>query len=196
MFPAGFEIRQEGDDTTITGRFPYSSPATVADRGTVRKESFEPGSMRFAIEDAERDIHLLVGHSFDRPLASKLAGSLVLADTAEGVTFRATLPRENLRPMYMNDAVAMLGAGLVGGISPGFSVPPKSAVPNAESTMTEAAFNAEHGLPAAPDPNVRIRLLRAVVLHELSLVTRPVYKDTDVAVRAMLDTRAIRRYWL
>ena len=34
----------------------------------------------FAVEDEAREIHLLSGHSFDRPLASKRRGTLRLDD--------------------------------------------------------------------------------------------------------------------
>ena len=68
------ELRQRG--RLLSGRFPYRSTATVRDRGRVRKERFDPGAFAFAVEDETREIHLLAGHSYDRPLASKRAGSL------------------------------------------------------------------------------------------------------------------------
>ena len=163
------EVRARGRE--LTGRFPYGSTATVSDRGRVRKESFGPNAFRFAVEDAEREIHLLVGHSFDKPLASRGARSLELEDTAEALTFRAQLPEA--QPTYMRDTLLQLDAGLIGGVSPGFRVPPKSAVPNAEEL-----------LPEPGNPGVAIRRINEAVLIEISLVSRPAYDETAVELNA------------
>ena len=57
--------------------------------------------------------------------------------------------------------------------SPGFRVPPQSAVPNAEELIPEPG-----------NPGVQIRVIRQAVLYELSLVTRPAYPETIVDLRA------------
>ncbi len=106
------------------------------------------------------------------PLASKQRGSLVLEDRDDALSFRATLPPEGERPSWMVDTVMAFRAGLIGGISPGFAVPPASAVPNAEELIPEDG-----------NPGVAIRLIRAAVLFELSLVTRPAYGGTELALR-------------
>ena len=72
----------------------------------------------------------------------------------------------------MRDAVLSVQAGLVGGISPAFRVPPASAVPDAEVLEDEPG-----------NPGVKIRRIRAAVLFELSLVTRPAYPNTEVDIR-------------
>ena len=183
------EIRQRGGGRTLSGRFPYRSTAVVRDRGRVRKERFDPGAFAFAVEDEAREVHLLTGHSFDRPLASKRGGTLKLDDRADGLRFEAELPEEAAQPTWMRDAVLAMGAGLIGGISPGFSVPPASAVPGAEALVPEPG-----------NPGVQIRVIRQAVLHELSLVTRPAYPETEVDLRAeFLQPRsrvARRRAWL
>ena len=115
---AQIELRQEGRE--IAGRFPYRGLATIAATGRVRKERVAPGAFRFAIEDATRDLHLLVGHSYDRPLARKGNGSLTFEDAEDALSFRATLPPEAQQPSYMRDAVLELAAGLLPGFSPGF----------------------------------------------------------------------------
>ena len=51
----------------------------------------------------------------------------------------------------------MIRAGLAGGVSPGFRVPPASVVANAE------AFEPEPG-----NPGVQVRVINQAVLHELS----------------------------
>jgi len=171
VWPVELEYRQRG--RTLTGAFPYGKVATVADRGEVRKERFEPFAFQFAVADPLREIHLLSGHSFNRPLASKLGKSLVLRDTPTALTFTATLPPEGEQPTWMVDAVRAVRAGLVGGISPGFRVPPPDAVPDAETVVPEPG-----------NPGVGIRSIRAAVLFELSLVTRPAYDETAVDLRA------------
>ena len=73
----------------------YGSLGTTSDRGRIRKESFGSRAFRFAIDqEPDRKIDLLVGHDFGKPIASRQAGSLVIADSAEAVTFTATLPRK------------------------------------------------------------------------------------------------------
>ena len=160
----------------------------MRDRGRVRKETFGPRAFRFAVEESEREVHLLSGHSYDRPLASKRRGTLRLEDSDDGLRFEADLPEEAAQPSWMRDTVLSLEAGLVGGISPGFSVPPASAVPNAERLIPEPG-----------NPGVQIRVIREAVLHELSLVTRPAYPATDIDLRGEhLDPDRIRRWrpWL
>lgn len=177
VFPAEIEYRQKG--RKIEGRFPYGGAtlekrniAVVASRGRVRKETFGPRAFSFAVEDETREINLLSGHSFSNPLASKLRKSLVLRDTDEALEFVATLPPENEQPTFMRDAVLSLAAGLLLGISPGFQVPPASAVPNAETVVPEPG-----------NPSVGIRIIRQAVLVELSLVARPAYPETELDMR-------------
>ena len=111
------ELRQRGGGRSLSGRFPYRSPATVRDRGRVRKETFGSRAFAFAVEDEAREIHLLSGHSYDRPLASKRGGTLRLEDRDDGLSFEAELPDEAAQPSWMRDTVMALQAGLIGGIS-------------------------------------------------------------------------------
>ena len=170
------EIREEG--RTLVGAFPYMrgdevrALAVISDRGAVRKEGFAPRAFAYAVDDPEREIHLLSGHSFDKPLASRGAGTLALTDADDALTFRATLPEAELQPSWMVDTVKQIRAGLVGGISPGFRVPPADVVPDAETTRPERNGTA------------RVRVIRAALLFELSLVARPAYPETEIDVRA------------
>ena len=164
------ELRQEGRE--IIGSFRYGSLATLSDRGRVRKESIDPGAFRFSIEDSAREINLLVGHSFQRPLASRKEGSLILTDSDASLDFRAMMPPENERPSWMRDAALALQSGLMRGISPGFRVPPMSVVPGAEYEQEEPG-----------NPGVFIRRIRSAVLRELSLVTSAAYIDATADLR-------------
>ena len=190
VFEAGLELRAEGDGTRrLKGRFPYKKRAVIDSGGGGRrpkKEEFGPSAFSFAVDDPERDIHLLIGHSFDRPLASKKAGTLILRDSAAALDFEAILTTDILRATWTQDFLAAYAAGLVGGISPGFRVAPPEAVPVPEETVDE-------------DPregNALIRTIFAAVLFELSMVTRPAYHETEADLRAFDPTceRSAARY--
>ena len=86
------ELRQRG--RVLRGTFPpYGEIATIRKAGRVRKERFAAGAFKFALDDAQREINLLVGHDYGQPLASKLAGSLTLRDSPKALTFEADLPK-------------------------------------------------------------------------------------------------------
>ena len=183
---AELEIRRSGDKRILTGRFNYGSTATIRDRGRVRKERFEPRAFNFAIEDETRQLDILVGHDFGKPIASRKAGTLEIEDSADAVNFEARLPDDP--PSWAVDMEKSVAAGLMVGLSPGFVVPPASAVPDAER------FEDEPG-----NPGVQIRVIRAAVLREFSVVTAPAYPDAAVDLRADDFGRAPnrrRRLWL
>ena len=197
--------------------------ATVRNRGKVRKELLNRKAFSWSvrqviklkddldklmksnaskeiIEDAtqelaRRDIHILAGHDFNKPLGSVVAGSALVTaydDEIEDdprLEFNVDLPEdETAWPSYMTDTVRQIEAGLIGGISPGFSVPPKDVVPNAEEFIEEPG-----------NPGVLIRKINEAVLVELSLVTRPAYTETEVDVRTeYAEQDYIRNYriWL
>ena len=175
VYEGKLEIRQSGAARVLAGRFPYDAVAVVSDRGRGRKERIAPRAFEFAVSGAgaARPLELLAGHSFDRPLASRQAGTLKLQDSAEALTFEATLPAVENSPSWILDAVKAVELRLVLGISPGFVIPPKSVVPNAET------FEPEPG-----NPGVQVRVIHAAVLRELSLVTSPAYRDSSVDLRA------------
>ena len=164
------EIRQGG--RYISGAFRYGSTATVRSGGRVRKERIQPRAFRYVVDEEGKDrpLDLLVGHDFDKPLARRSTGSLEVRETPEALSFVATLPDPALQPTHVRDAVLMLEAGLVGGISPGFQVPKGRGFERLE--------------PEPGNPGVAIRVIEEAVLFELSLVTRPSYPDTTVELRA------------
>lgn len=176
----GLEVRQHDKRPQIRGRFPYRELAVLADRGKVRKETILPGAFSYALEDPKREVHLLVGHSFDKPVASKLSGSLHFKDTEDFLEFIATIPEGAERATHITDLLVMLGTGLITGISPGFRVPPLE--------------KAEWLDPEPGNPGVFIRVLAQLMLYELSLVTRPAYEASQAELRSMrhLETRPHR----
>lgn len=180
VYDTGLEIRAAGDGSRrLTGAFPYMSLAVIDSGGNGRrpkKEQFAPGAFSWALEQpaAQRDIHLLSGHSFDKPLASRKAGTLNFSDTKDALKFEAILTPEILETSWAKDFLAAFAAGLIGGISPGFRVAPKEVVPLPEETTEE---DSDLG-------RAMIRTIFAAILFELSLVTRPAYHDTNVDLRA------------
>ncbi len=180
----GIEIRREGSGSVkLAGKFPYRSRAIMGAGGNGRrpqKEEFAPRAFSFAVDDPQREIHLLVGHSFDRPLASKLTNSLTLIDSDDALTFSADISPEIQRTSYWTDFFAGFAAGLIVGLSPGFRVPPKETVSDAEEVVEED--------PA--EGNALIRIINQAVLFEISLVTRPAYSETEVEARALAEAAA------
>lgn len=174
---AGLEVRREkGGRPRIGGRFPYGALAVMADRGKVRKERILKGAFDFTLADDALDVNLLVGHSFDRPLASRSAGTLTFTDTDDALTFDASIDPGLEDVTHVRDALALLSSGLVRGISPGFRVPSAEAVPGAERLDPEPG-----------NAGVFIRTILKLVLYELSLVTRPAYPTSEAELRAMRE---------
>lgn len=190
----GLEVRKPSSGragTVLRGRFPYNKPAVLSDGGRnggrPRKEIIAPGAFSYRLDlepgPPENDLHLLVGHSYDRPLASRNAGTLSFTDTPEALFFDALITEEMQRVSYVQDVLGAIGAGLILGISPGFRLPPPRAVPNAEKIEDEGND------PAAGMHNAIIRTVLAALLYEFSLVTRPAYPEAQVEERNWTVTK-------
>jgi uncharacterized protein len=160
----------------LRGRFPYKKPATLSDGGRTgrpRKEVIWPRAFSYRIDRLDEDIHLLIGHDYGKPLASRGAGTLKISDTDSAVIFEAIITTEMLEVSWVKDLLAAMAAGLVVGISPGFRIPPERAVQEAERIEDE-------------DPSEGMAIIRyvlAALLYELSLVTRPAYSETQIDLR-------------
>ena len=89
---AAIEVRQDGRE--ITGGYsPTVRLATIASTGRNAERDVRARVLsQFAIRAPEREIHLLAGHSYDKPLARKLNGSLFLDEADDALSFRALLP--------------------------------------------------------------------------------------------------------
>lgn len=174
------ELRRSprGGRRKLRGRFPYRKRAVLSDGGRKGgrpvKESFEPGAFTHSIQSPDQDIHLLVGHSFDTPLASKKTGTLTFNDTAEALNFDAEITEAIADTSYGSDILKQIDSGLSVGISPGFRLPPPRAVANPE------VYTDEGHDPARGMHNARIRTILAAILFELSVVTRPAYKEATI----------------
>jgi HK97 family phage prohead protease len=177
----GLELRAAKDGShNISGHFPYGKAAVLSDGGRTgrpRKEIIAPRAFAYRVERPDEDIDLLVGHSFDRPLASKAAGTLKLRDADDALTFEARITPELARASYVIDFLAGLAAGLVTGLSPGFRIPPGRAVPVAEE------IEEEPDRPERDEHRAIIRRVLQALLYELSIVTRPAYDQAQVELR-------------
>lgn len=181
----GLELRKRASGAlALQGRFPYNKRAVLSDGGRTgrpRKEVIAPRAFAYRVDRPDEDIHLLIGHSYDRPLASRGAGTLELKDTDDALTFTASITDEMQEVSYVRDFLAAMRAGLIIGISPGFRIPPERAVPNAEKVEEE-------------DPSEGMALIRtifAALLYELSVVTRPAYDETQIEERNWQPDRLI-----
>lgn len=142
----------------MAGRFPYRTEAELAPGRFELVEAFA-----FAARiDAGEDIHMLSGHDFNRPLASRQAGTLAIRETEDGLEVEAELRGST---SWREDFLEAHRAGLVRGLSPGFRVPQGGDV-------VERRGN-----------GVLRRIVRAE-LFEVSTVTRPAFPTAQVEARS------------
>lgn len=154
----GLELRAEDDGTqVIAGRFPYGAEAEL---GRGRRETFAPGAFRM-----NDDVHLLAGHDYNRPLASRRSGSLTLTDHPDGLAFEARISPDVANTTHGRDTLALVRSGLSIGLSPGFRVKPDG----------ERVERRSDGV---------LRTVHGADLFELSVVTRPAYNDAQVEARS------------
>ncbi len=170
------ELRQEGGETRLRATFPYGRPALLSDGrqgGRPRKEVVAPRAFAERIEAGE-DIHFLAGHDFDKPLASRAAGTLALRETDAALEIEARIAPGMARVSYVADFLAAHAAGLIRGLSPGFRVRPGG------ETVEE-------------DGDAILRTIRAADLIEISAVTRPAYPEAQIEARNWATSPEARR---
>ncbi len=157
-FTAGeLEVRAEGGATRLSARFPYGAETELA---AGRREMFAPHAFGASVGDGG-DAHLLVGHDFGKPLASRAAGSLKLRDTDSALEIEATI---EVGTSWARDFMAAHSAGLIRGLSPGFRVP-------------------AGGERIERRGNDLLRTVTAAALFELSAVTKPAYPQAQIEAR-------------
>lgn len=202
-FQAELEIRQRGSGRVLSGRFPYSQGpgsglATLSNRGKRRKERVGRNAFRYQLDEFDRlqaerarttdparleeidqalerrNTHVLIGHDYNLVMGDRLRGTARIASNDDALTFEVDLPDEVDMPTYMLDGVRMVRAGLLGGLSPGFSMPP----PGTRGVGRAESFELE------PGTGVEIRVVEDAILYEISLVSRPAFHHTSMDVRA------------
>ncbi|GGD30834.1 HK97 family phage prohead protease [Sinisalibacter lacisalsi] len=181
------EVRKRASGAlALAGRFPYGKAAVLSDGGRTgrpRKEVIAPRAFSYRVERPEENIHFLVGHDYSKPISSRAAGSLKLTDGDDALTFEATIAPEIAETTWARDALAAVSAGLMVGLSPGFRIPPKRAVKDAE-TIEDEGHDPENGAH-----NAIIRTVHAALLYELSIVTRPAYSEAQIEARSWAKTK-------
>lgn len=155
------ELRDAGGATRLRATFPYGAETELAPG---RREVIAARAFADRIE-AGGEIHLLAGHDYEKPLASRAAGSLNVSETDAALVIEATIS-ETMRGIgYVRDFLGAHGAGLVRGLSPGFRVPPGG----------ERIERRGDGL---------VRTIERADLFEISAVTRPAYPSAQIEARA------------
>lgn len=151
------EVRAEGGATRLRATFPYGAETELAPG---RHEVIAPRAFAGRIEAGE-DIHLLAGHDYEKPLASRAAGNLTLTDTDAALVIEAEIAAGT---SWAQDFLAAHRAGLIRGLSPGFRV-------TRDGERIEAQGD---GL---------LRRITRADLFEVSAVTVPAYSQAQIEAR-------------
>jgi uncharacterized protein len=160
------ELRTEGGEIRLRATFPYGRETVLAERrgaGRERREMIAARAFADRIERGE-DVHFLAGHDFNKPLASRSAGSLTLTETDDALSIDATISADMGQVTYVRDFLTAHSAGLVRGLSPGFRVRPGG------ETVEER-------------DGAILRTIRAADLIEISAVTKPAYPQAQIEAR-------------
>ena len=157
------QIRQVDDRDEITGEIPYNQIGVISmARG--ERHIIRPGAFNNL---AGGEIILLAGASYDRPLASTVAGSLTLTDSPTALRFTARgLPDTG----YAADFLRQMDKGLVRGLSVGW------ADGGDVVTLPDGMF------AGATEVN-------DVSLCEIRGLTRSTFEDSSLAYRRRLRNR-------
>lgn len=154
---SALELRTEGGATRLRATFPYGAETELAPG---RREVIASRAFGARIEAGE-DIYLLSGHDFEKPLASRAAGTLKLTDTDAALVIEATI---DANTTWSRDFLAAHASGLIRGLSPGFLV-----APGGERIESRG--------------EALVRTVTAAALFEVSAVTRPAYDGAQIEAR-------------
>ncbi|MFW2543844.1 HK97 family phage prohead protease [Primorskyibacter sp. 2E107] len=160
------ELRSVGGETRLRATFPYGRETVLAEAVGMGRERREMIAARAFADRLDRgeDVHFLSGHDFNKPLASRSAGTLTLTETDDALTVEATISADMGQVSYVRDFLSAHAAGLVRGLSPGFRVRPGG------ETVEERG-------------NAILRTIRAADLIEISAVTKPAYPQAQIEAR-------------
>jgi HK97 family phage prohead protease len=160
------ELRTEGGETRLRATFPYGRETVLvegAGMGRERREMIAARAFAGRLAQGE-DVHFLSGHDFNKPLASRAAGTLTLTETDEALTIEATVSADLSQVSYVRDFLGAHSAGLVRGLSPGFRVRPG-------------------GEKVEERGEAILRTITAADLIEISAVTKPAYPQAQIEAR-------------
>ncbi len=165
----GLELRTEGGQTRLSGRFPYGQETVLREGGDGMpelREVFAPRAFGPRLDRRDPDIHLLAQHDFAQPMASVRAGTLTLTETDDALLIEARIDASLAGVTYVSNMLAGIRAGLIPGLSPGFRLVPGEG---SESIERKGA--------------AVLRTIRAAQLEEISIVTRPAYPTAQIEAR-------------
>ena len=164
----------------LSGVFNYGRDRTVKDRGKRRKSRINRGafswqmrefeklqgelsdaigeSVKAGIRDKMREVQLLAGPDYSKPLASLKAGTLKLRDGPDGLEFDAVkLPDAS----YAKDLQAGMAAKSADyGVDVLYKIPPRDVVPDAFEIIPE------------PGTGVEIEVIKQATLQAIAIVSR------------------------
>lgn len=163
----GLQTRSQGDSETnvIEGYAAvFNSPTDI---GGMFTEIIAPGAFVDAITSNE-DIRALFNHDWNNVLGRTKSGTLRLSEDARGLKFEVDLPNTTLA----RDLSESLKRGDISQCSFGF-------IPTGETWDWE--------------PEIPVRTINSVELHEISVVSIPAYEDTEVSLRSKEANKSIEQ---
>ncbi|OEC03455.1 peptidase U35 [Lysinibacillus sphaericus] len=163
----GLQTRSQGDSETnvIEGYAAvFNSPTDIWGMFT---EIIAPGAFADAIASND-DIRALFNHDWNNVLGRTKSGTLRLSEDARGLKFEVDLPNTTLA----RDLSESLKRGDISQCSFGF-------VPTSETWDYE--------------PEIPVRTINSVELHEISVVSIPAYEDTEVSLRSKEANKSIEQ---
>lgn len=163
----GLQTRSQGDSESnvIEGYAAvFNSPTDIWGMFT---EVIAPGAFADAIASND-DIRALFNHDWNNVLGRTKSGTLRLSEDARGLKFEVYLPNTTLA----RDLSESLKRGDISQCSFGF-------VPTSETWDYE--------------PEIPVRTINSVELHEISVVSIPAYEDTEVSLRSKEANKSIEQ---
>jgi len=161
----GLQTRSQGDSESnvIEGYAAvFNSPTDIWGMFT---EIIAPGAFADAIASND-DIRALFNHDWNNVLGRTKSGTLRLSEDVRGLKFEVDLPNTTLA----RDLSESLRRGDISQCSFGF-------VPTSETWDYE--------------PDIPVRTINTVELHEISVVSIPAYEDTEVSLRSKEANKSI-----
>ncbi len=160
-----FELRKatDGDRMIVGHAAVFNQETRIGSEKYGFIEVIRPGAFAETMKE-NRDILALVEHDSGRLLGRTVSGTLRLWEDDRGLAFEIDIPNTT----DGNDVTELLRRGDLGKMSFAFS--PRNA--------GEVLTTKEDGTP--------LRILTAVDLYEVSVISQPAYEDTDAALRGKL----------
>ncbi len=131
--------------------------------GRERRKMIATRAFADRIEHGE-DVHFLSGYDFNKPLASRSAGTLTLTESDDALTVKATISADMGQVSYVRDFLSAHAAGPVRGLSTGFHFRPSGETVEERGTAI-------------------LRNITAADLIEISAVMKPAYPQAQIEAR-------------